>query len=136
MYTPAQEQAVREAAPLDLAKAKVVAEAIGMSYRSVIAKAKSIGVEYIAKPAPTRKAKEATKADLAVILRAGTGKALVGLEKAPRAALLEMMDFLAETAEVAEAAEAEDTARMVAQAEADEAAVRAAEAAADMEPTC
>lgn len=87
MYTEQMEKVVRDAAPLDLEKAKAVGAEIGMSYRSVIAKAKQLGVEYVAKPAPVRKAKETTKADMVKELEGIFGRDLDGLEKAPKAVL-------------------------------------------------
>lgn len=54
-YTPAMVQAIRDAAPLDLQKAHALAaDWPEVGYRSVIAKAKSLGVEYV-KAAPAAK---------------------------------------------------------------------------------
>ena len=51
-YTKAMEQRIRDAAPLNLAKAKALAEEFAsVSHRSVISKAQSLGVEYV-KAAP------------------------------------------------------------------------------------
>ena len=89
-YTEAMERAVREAAPLTLETAKVVAAELGVSYRSVIAKAKQLGVEYIPKPAPAKVAKGPTKLELVAEIAEASGMAeskLVGLEKAPKAVL-------------------------------------------------
>ena len=68
-YTNPMIDAVRSAAPLDLSKAHALANSdlfakADVGYRSIIAKAKSLGVEYV-KAAPAAKAKEpqATKAD-------------------------------------------------------------------------
>lgn len=89
-YTKEMEQVVREAAPFDFAGASVVGAEIGKSARSVIAKAKSLGLEYIAKEKPAPKAKEPTKAELADGIRARSGLALVGLEKASLSAIKEL----------------------------------------------
>ncbi len=95
-FTPAQEQAIRDAAPLNLATAKSVGEAIGKGYRSVIAKALRMGVEYQSK-APTRKdgtpvaRKEALVAEIATLVEGN----LDGLEKAPREALVALRAHLA-----------------------------------------
>lgn len=89
-YTEAMERAVREAAPLTLESAKEVAGEIGVSYRSVIAKAKQLGVEYIPRPAKVAKSKGPTKLELVAEIAEASGigeAALVGLEKAPKAAL-------------------------------------------------
>lgn len=68
-YTNPMIDAVRSAAPLDLAKAHALANSdlfakADVSYRSIIAKAKSLGVDYV-KAAPAAKAprdQEPTKA--------------------------------------------------------------------------
>ena len=55
--------AIRSASPLTLEKAKALASDFGsVSHRSVISKAKSLGVEYV-KAAPARKERGPTKAD-------------------------------------------------------------------------
>ena len=95
-YTPEQEQAVREAAPLTLESAKAVGEKIGMSYRSVIAKAKSLDLEYIAKPKPAPKAKAPTKVELVGELESIFGRSLEGLEKAPKPVLEGMIKDMTE----------------------------------------
>ena len=43
-YTPEMEQAITEASPLDIAKAKDLAEKLGRKPRSIIAKAISMGL--------------------------------------------------------------------------------------------
>ncbi len=95
-YTPEMEQVVTEAAPFDFDGAKEVGAKIGMSARSVIAKAKSLGLDYIPKPAPVAKAKAVTKVELSKALRAATGLELVGIEKASRLALVELAQLVAE----------------------------------------
>ncbi len=95
MYTPEMEKAVRDAAPLDLAGAKALGSELGMSYRSVIAKTKSLGLTYISKPVPARKPKEVTKAELVTELAGSLEMKLDGLEKAPRATLLALVARLA-----------------------------------------
>ena len=87
-YTPEMEATIKAAAPLNLEKAKAVGMEIKRSYRSVIAKAKSLGVEYVSKPAPAKKAKAETKAEIvADISTLIGGVSLAGLEKAPATAL-------------------------------------------------
>lgn len=95
-YTPEMEQVVTEAAPLDLASAKVVGEKIGKSYRSVIAKAKQLGLEYVAKPAPAKKPKEVTKAEMVTELEGIFGRSLAGLEKAPKGVLVGLISDMTE----------------------------------------
>ena len=71
-YTPAMVAAITAAAPLNLAKAKALAAEFGnVSYRSVISKAQSIGVEYV-KLSPvkrTAKADTPTKAEYLAAIR-------------------------------------------------------------------
>jgi hypothetical protein len=66
-YTPKMVAAITAAAPLNLAKAKALAEEFGsVTYRSVISKAQSIGVEYVKAAPAARKPRdsEPTKADI------------------------------------------------------------------------
>ena len=59
-YTPEMIARITAAAPLNLAKAKALAEEFGsVSYRSVISKAQSIGVEYV-KLSPVKRVKDDT----------------------------------------------------------------------------
>ena len=60
-YTPQMVAAITAAAPLNLAKARELADTFGnVSYRSVISKAQSIGVEYVKLAPVARKAKADT----------------------------------------------------------------------------
>ena len=71
-YTQAMEQAIRAAAPLNLAKAKKLAEEFAsVSHRSVISKAQSMGVEYVKAAPAARKDRGATKADILAAIRKG-----------------------------------------------------------------
>ena len=59
-YTPEMVARITAAAPLNLAKAKALAEEFGsVTYRSVISKAQSIGVEYV-KLSPVKRVKQDT----------------------------------------------------------------------------
>jgi len=49
-YTETMIAKIKSAQPLDLEKAKALASDFGLSHRSVISKAKSLGFEYIAQP--------------------------------------------------------------------------------------
>lgn len=87
-YTPEMVAAIKAAAPLNLEKAKKIGAEIGRSFRSVIAKAKSEDVEYISKPAPAKKPKPETKAEIVGDIATIIGvTSLDGLEKAPAAVL-------------------------------------------------
>ena len=69
-YTTSETAVIVDAAPLTFEKAQAIAEKIGKSHRSVIAKAKSLGVEYIPKAKPTAKASnEPTKAAILAEIR-------------------------------------------------------------------
>ena len=69
-YTPAMEQRIREAAPLNLAKAKALAEEFAsVTHRSVISKAQSMGVEYVKAAPAARKMRGPTKADILAEVR-------------------------------------------------------------------
>tara|TARA_B110000503_G_scaffold111111_1_gene166283 strand:- start:1585 stop:1878 length:294 start_codon:yes stop_codon:yes gene_type:complete len=71
-YSPSEVAAIVGATPLTFEKAKEIGAKIGKSHRSVIAKAKSLGVVYIPKAKPVAKGKtEATKADVLVAIRKG-----------------------------------------------------------------
>ena len=71
-YSPEMVARIREAAPLNLAKAKDLAADFGLSYRSVISKAQSIGVEYV-KLSPVKRVKQdaITKAEYLAAIRKG-----------------------------------------------------------------
>ena len=67
-YTPAMVAKLQGAAPLNLEIAKDLAAEFGVSHRSVISKAKHLGLEYV-KAAPKAKAIGATKAELTDAIR-------------------------------------------------------------------
>tara|TARA_A100001388_G_C28655011_1_gene443912 strand:- start:372 stop:644 length:273 start_codon:yes stop_codon:yes gene_type:complete len=63
---------IREAAPLNLAKAKALAEDFGtVSHRSVISKAQSLGVEYVKAAPAARQPRGITKAEYLSAIREG-----------------------------------------------------------------
>ena len=69
-YTPAMEQRIRDAAPLNLAKAKALAEEFAsVSRRSVISKAQSMGVEYVKAAPAARATRGTTKAEYLSAIR-------------------------------------------------------------------
>lgn len=70
-YTEKEMKVISDASPLTFEKALEVASVINKSHRSVIAKAKSMGVDYIPKAKPTAKAKGVTKAELLQGIRKG-----------------------------------------------------------------
>ena len=67
-YTPAMIAKIQEASPLDLAKAKALAADFGtVSHRSVISKAKHLGLEYVVASKATKKIRS-TRSDLVVAI--------------------------------------------------------------------
>jgi hypothetical protein len=97
-YTPAMEAAIREAAPLNQAKATDLAASFGADFsaRSVIAKAVRMNVAYERKQPTTKtgapvERKETLVSEIAEIV----GANLDGLEKAPKPALQLLRDYLA-----------------------------------------
>jgi hypothetical protein len=74
-YTDKMIALIEKAQPLNLEKAKVLASDMGVSYRSIISKAKQMGFEYVAKAPATKKAKsnEPTKAELLADIRSKLG---------------------------------------------------------------
>ena len=90
-YTDEMVQVLRDASPIDYAKAQQLAEQLGKGVRSIIAKCKREEIEYISKPAPAKKGPNGpTKAQLVSAIADGFGveaDSLVGLEKATGNAL-------------------------------------------------
>jgi hypothetical protein len=93
-YTDSETAAVVAAAPLTYDSAVALADKLGKSHRSVIAKAKSLGLEYTAKPKAAPKGKGVTKADLVAAISAKVGTDLSGLEGAKASALEALLGSL------------------------------------------
>ena len=74
-YTETMIAAMRKAAPLNLSVAKDLASGFGVSHRSVISKAKSLGLEYVKASPKARAAKGITKAELTDAIRQAVGLA-------------------------------------------------------------
>ena len=68
-YTPAMVAKLQAAAPLNLETAKDLAADFGVSHRSVISKAKHLGLEYVKASPKARVAKGITKAELTDAIR-------------------------------------------------------------------
>ena len=64
-YTPAMIAKLQAAAPLNLAVAKDLAADFGLSHRSVISKAKHLGLDYVVAPKAAKRVRS-SKADTAV----------------------------------------------------------------------
>ena len=70
-YTPAMIAKLQAAALLDLAKAKALASDFGnVSHRSVISKAKHLGLDYIATPKAAKKIRSSKADTVAAIAKA------------------------------------------------------------------
>ena len=94
-YSDEQVAAIVAASPLNLAKAKALGEEMGKSYRSIIAKAKTLeNVEYESKPAPQKKPTQETKKEIVdAIFASFDGEktaSFMGLEKATTRALVNL----------------------------------------------
>ena len=74
-YTPAMIAKLQGAAPLNLEIAKDLAADFGVSHRSVISKAKHLGLEYVKASPKARVAKGITKAELTDAIRQAVGLA-------------------------------------------------------------
>ena len=95
-YTPAMVAVLKENAPIDYAKAQALATQLDRGARSIIAKCKREGIEYISKPAPAKKKLAPSKADMvAAICAAVDTDSLDGLEKATGSALNKLLSSLA-----------------------------------------
>jgi hypothetical protein len=82
-YTPTMIDGLRNAQPLNLAKAQTFASEWGVSYRSIIAKALSLGLTYEKKAVSSSSSDRPTKADLVrEIEQSLQGESLDGLQGA------------------------------------------------------
>ena len=96
-YTAEQEAAIAAAAPLNMDSAKALAAELGKTHRSVIAKARSMGVEYVTKAKPQKRVGGRTKVETVAAIAAAVNldaDKLSGLEKAPALALASLADAL------------------------------------------
>ena len=86
-YTPTMIEALRTAQPLNLEKAQSFSSEWGMSYRSIIAKALSLGLTYEKKAVVSSSSKPTKRDMVAEIERALDADSLSGLEGASMASL-------------------------------------------------
>ena len=94
-YTPEMVQKLREAQPIDFDKAQALAKELNKNVRSVIAKVKREGFDYISKPAPAKKKAAPTKVDLVhAICKAVDIDSCDGLEKATGVALSKLLEAI------------------------------------------
>ena len=91
-YTPEIVKMLRDSQPIDFDKAQDLAKKLNKNVRSVIAKVKREGLDYISKPAPAKKKAAPTKGDLvAAICKALDIDSCDGLEKATGIALAKLL---------------------------------------------
>lgn len=102
-YSAEQEAAIVAAAPLNLEKAKALADEFGKSWRSVVAKAVNLGLEYQAKEKPAKRPAKVTKAELvsAIENATGTDSPLRGLEKATMQSLVTLLGAVSDADTIA-----------------------------------
>ena len=84
-YTDEMVAVLNAAAPINYEKAQVLAVELGRGVRSIIAKCKREGIEYVSKPAPAKKKPMPTKADFVYAIAQAVNSdpdELAGLEKA------------------------------------------------------
>ena len=84
------------AQPIDYAKAQLLAKQLDRGVRSIIAKTKREGFDYISKPAPAKKKAAPSKADMvAAICSALDMDMCEGLEKSTGSALNKLLQNIA-----------------------------------------
>jgi len=94
-YTPEMVATLTANAPLDYTKAQALGKEMGRSAKSIIAKAKREGIEYVSKAAPARKKSAPTKSDIVSAICSGLDiDDLAGLEKATGSALSKLLSAI------------------------------------------
>ncbi len=94
-YTEAMVATLKNNAPMDYDKAQALGKEMQRSAKSIIAKCKREGIEYISKPAPARKKSAPTKADIVTAICNGLDlDDLAGLEKATGSALSKLLSAI------------------------------------------
>ena len=94
-YSPEMVQMLREAQPIDFEKAQALSKKLNRNVRSIIAKVKREGLDYISKPAPAKKKFAPTKIDMVEgICKALDIDSCDGLEKATGVALDKLLQAI------------------------------------------
>ena len=94
-YTEAMVATLKNNAPMDYDKAQALGKEMQRSAKSIIAKCKREGIEYISKPAPARKKSAPTKADIVSAICSGLDlDDCQGLEKATGSALSKLLSAI------------------------------------------
>ena len=95
-YTEAMVATLKTNAPIDFDKAQALGKKMNRSTKSIIAKCKRSGIEYISKPVPARKKSAPTKADIVSAICNGLDlDDCQGLEKATGSALSKLLSAIA-----------------------------------------
>ena len=95
-YTAEMVALLEQSAPINFDKAQALGKEMNRSVKSVIAKCKREGIEYISKPAPARKKSAPTKADIVSAICNGLDlDDCQGLEKATGSALSKLLSAIA-----------------------------------------
>ena len=95
-YTPEMVAVLKAAQPINYAKAQELAKQLDRGVRSIIAKTKREGFDYISKPAPAKKKAAPTKGDMvAAICSALDMDTCEGLEKSTGSALNKLLQNIA-----------------------------------------
>ena len=95
-YTPEMVATLKAAQPIDYAKAQELGLQLDRGVRSIIAKCKREGFDYISKPAPAKKKAAPSKAELVgAIAKAVDCDTLEGLEKATGQSLAKLLEHIA-----------------------------------------
>lgn len=91
-YSKEQEQIIRDHAPMNLEKARVLAAQFDKSVQSVIAKCYHLEVEYTAAEKAAKRPTKQTKSDLVARIAKDIDRNVDGLEKATTRALLNLIN--------------------------------------------
>ena len=95
-YTPEMVAVLKAAQPINYAKAQELAKQLDRGVRSIIAKTKREGFDYISKPAPAKKKAAPSKMDMvAAICSALDMDTCEGLEKSTGSALNKLLQNIA-----------------------------------------
>jgi hypothetical protein len=95
-YTPEMVAVLEAAQPIDYAKAQELGLQLDRGVRSIIAKCKREGFDYVSKPAPAKKKAAPSKAELVgAIAKAVDCDTLDGLEKATGQSLAKLLEHIA-----------------------------------------
>ena len=94
-YTPEMVSEMAAQTPLNLEKAKALSIQLNRSVRSIIAKAKREGIDYVSVKPVAKRVKGKTKSELVAVIASKVGAdSLEGLEKAPAVTLGRLLECL------------------------------------------